>query len=263
MSNDVLKGLRKLAPHLKKAKDDNLNEADTLLRIIKTFEDVLGYDGFSEISREAKIKDKYVDLAIKVDGVTKFLVEVKAAGTVLRDRHIAQAELYAAEGNIQWVLLTNGVAWTLYHLTFEQGIEYTKAFSVDLSSDSIELCAEELALLDRKSVGRGALEDFWTRRKAVSPASIATALFTTDVLAVLRREIRRREQILIDPEDLKTAIEKMFSTDALAEIGKIRIRASHKSRAHASAEAAGGDDNDATASQSATLEPDPEPPSKK
>lgn len=41
-----------MLPHLKKAQEDNPNEADTLMRIIKVLEQVLGYDGFTEISRE-------------------------------------------------------------------------------------------------------------------------------------------------------------------------------------------------------------------
>lgn len=53
------------------------------------------------------LKDKYVDLAVKIDGTVKFLIEAKSAGTELRDRHIEQAERYAAENNIRWVLLTN------------------------------------------------------------------------------------------------------------------------------------------------------------
>jgi hypothetical protein len=46
---------KKYLPHLLKAQDDNLNEADTVQRIVKVFEDVLGYDALSEITREMEI----------------------------------------------------------------------------------------------------------------------------------------------------------------------------------------------------------------
>jgi hypothetical protein len=105
------------AAHLLQAKSDNLNEADTVMRVSKVFEDVLGYSAMTEISRETNIKDKYVDLAIKLEASIRLLVEVKAAGTTLRDRHIEQAERYASEGNHRWVVLTNGTAWNLYRLT--------------------------------------------------------------------------------------------------------------------------------------------------
>jgi hypothetical protein len=67
-----------------KAQEDNLNEADTVQRLIKVFEDVLGYDALSEISREAAIKDKFVDVALKIEGTIRVLVEAKSAGTTLR-----------------------------------------------------------------------------------------------------------------------------------------------------------------------------------
>ena len=112
-----------MIPHIKRAVEENLNEADTVRRVSKLLEDVLGYDGFNEITREQQIKGKYVDLAIKLDSATKFLIEVKSAGTVLRDRHIEQAQNYAAQGNIRWVILTNCAVWNLYHLSFDEGIE--------------------------------------------------------------------------------------------------------------------------------------------
>lgn len=52
---------------------------------MKCFEDVLGYCAMTELTREKQVKDKYVDLAVKVDGVVRFLVEAKAGGVTLRD----------------------------------------------------------------------------------------------------------------------------------------------------------------------------------
>lgn len=77
MAIDLRRPLKKFLPHLLQAKNDNLNEADTVMRVIKVFEDVLEFSAMSEITRESNIKDKYVDLAIKVDGTIKLLVEVR------------------------------------------------------------------------------------------------------------------------------------------------------------------------------------------
>lgn len=178
----------------------------------------------TEITREKQVKEKYVDIAIKIDGAIKLLVEAKAAGTILRDRHIEQAERYAAEGNIRWVLLTNGVAWHLYHLSFEEGIEYERVFVVDLASDPTEKAAEILGLLHRQSIRKGEHEKFWQRYAALSPESIGKALFSEEVLRFIRREIRRREGMLIDEEDLASAIHTMFSPEARERIGPLRIR---------------------------------------
>ena len=244
MAIDIRKPLKKYLPHLLKAQADNLNEADTVQRLIKVFEDVFEYDPMSEISRETAVKDKYVDVALKIDGATRLLVEVKSAGTTLRDRHIDQAQSYAANSNISWVLLTNSVTWNLYHLTFDEGIDAVLAYSVDLSLDSwADKGADCLALLHRQSIKRGALDDYWEHRVALSPTSIGRALFAADVLKLIRREIRRNEGMLIDEEDLGAAIHEMLSTEARERIGplKIRRRRGRTPKAKPSTEVAAGE----------------------
>src|ERR1700691_4221672 len=109
MKTDIAHGLKKYLKPLSEAQQEKLNEADTVQRIVMVFQDVLGYDPLTEISHELEVKSKYVDLAIKIEGTIKFFVESKGAGKKLRQRHFAQGELYAAEGNIHWVLVTNGV----------------------------------------------------------------------------------------------------------------------------------------------------------
>lgn len=230
MALDIRKPLRKYAPIMAKAREENLNEADTVQRIVKVFEDVLGYDALEEISREASIKDKFCDLAIKIGGTIRLLVEAKSASTVLRERHIDQAQAYASHSNIPWVLLTNGVQWTLYHLTFEEGIEAVTAFDVDITEDA-DRAAEMLGLLHRQSLVKGGLDEFWQHRSALSASSLGGALFMEPVLMLLRREIRRREGLLIDVEDLGAALHSLLSTEAREQIGPFKIRKKRARRA--------------------------------
>jgi predicted type IV restriction endonuclease len=225
MPTDIKKPLRKILPYLLQAQKDNLNEADTVLRLVKVFEDVLGWDGMSEISREAQLKNKYVDIALKIDNVTKLLVEAKAAGEKLRDRHVEQAERYASENNFRWVVLTNGVVWNLYHLTFDEGIEYEKAFSIDLSDgDHFDLNAQRLALLHRQAIEKGEHETFWERTSALNPESVGRVLFDEQVLSLIRRKIHQSQGILLDVEDLAAAIHDLFSDDARERVGPPKIR---------------------------------------
>jgi hypothetical protein len=226
MNVNIAHELRKCLPYLLKAKEENLNEADTSQRIVKVFEDVLGYNPITEISRELEVRCKYVDLTIKIDGASKFFVEVKSAGTALKVRHIEQGERYASEANIQWVLLTNGVDWNLYHLTFDEGIEYEQAFAVTLSPDSVAKCAEMIGLLHRTSIRTGEHDKFWERFTALGAESIGRALFTEDVMLFVRREIRRKHDILVGVEDIAAAIHSLFTPEAKERIGppKIRIR---------------------------------------
>ena len=74
MSIDIRRPLKRFVPHFLQARKDGLNEADTVLRLCRFFEEVLGYDGLQDISREAQLKNKYVDICLKIDGRVRLLV---------------------------------------------------------------------------------------------------------------------------------------------------------------------------------------------
>ncbi len=230
MAVDIRRSLRKFSKHFIEARDAELNEADTVLRLCKFFEEVLGYDGLADISREAEMKNKFVDVCLKIDGKVKLLVEAKGAGVALRDRHIEQAQSYAAQNNFRWVLLTNGIDWRLYHLTFEEGIEDESAFEVSLATnEGLDKAADMLALLHKQAIKKGELEKFWEKATALGPSSIGRALFCESVLMLLRREIRRDTGVLIDSEDLARSIHEMFVQSARDEIGPLKIRKRRRS----------------------------------
>jgi len=233
MVPNIRRSLRRFAPQFIQAREAGINEAGTVDRLRRFFEDVLGYDGLQDITREAQMKNKYVDLCLKIEGNIRLLVEAKAASVKLRERHIEQAESYASRNNYQWVLLTNGVEWHLYHLTFEEGIEYERAFIVSLATaDGIEDAAKKLALLHKQSVRKGELEKFWEKATAMCAASIGQALFTEGVLRVVRREIRRSCGVLIDTEDLAAALHDMLTQEAREEIGPARVRKKRRKKLH-------------------------------
>ena len=221
---DIRSELRRFSPHLLKAQKDNLNEADTCQRLVKFFEQVLGYDTLTDITSETQIKDKYVDFAVKIDGHIKFLIEAKAAGITLRDRHVEQAERYASQGNIRWVLLTNGIQWFLYHLTFDEGIEYDRVFSIDLSNDPHDLAPECIGILHKRAIKKNEHESFLQKRQALGPASIGRALMSENIVRSIRREIRKQEGLLIDEEDLVKSIHDMFTQEVREQIGPAKIK---------------------------------------
>lgn len=226
---DIRRALRKFAPTFIDARESTLNEADTVLRLCKCFETVFGYDAIKDISREANLKNKFVDICLKIDGKIKLLVEVKAAPVTLRDRHIDQAQSYASHNNYPWVLLTNGVEWNLYHLTFGEGIDYQLSFSVSLKdAAAIEIAAEKLGHLHKLSVKKGELDEFWESSTALSAESVGKSLFTETVLKVLRAQIRKDSKILVDHEDLASSLHEMLTTEAREQIGPLKIRRKRK-----------------------------------
>ena len=214
----VQANLRKYATAFREARDKGANEADTVMYVVKFFEELLGYESLKgEISKEFSIKDKYCDLALKIDGTARILVECKAASIkVLLDKHIEQAENYAARAGISWVVLTNGIEWRLYHLTFaeNEGIAHDLAFELNLLEGletDANLVWERLQLLAKDSVTKNSLEEYWSQKKALSPASIVKALFNQDVLLVVRRELNRNAPARLEVQDVFNAIRDVLS----------------------------------------------------
>lgn len=120
--------------------------------------------------------------------------------------------------------------WNLYHLTFEEGIEYARGFQVDITGD-LDAACRCLGLLHRTAIRKGELDDFWAHQVALAPASIGRSLFHEDTLRLLRRDIRRREGLAIDEEDMAKALHDMLSVEARELIGPVKIRRTRAPRA--------------------------------
>ena len=73
---------------LKKAKDRDINEADTVTIVTDILAGVFGFDKYTEITSEHAIRGTYCDLAVKIEGKLKYLIEVKAIGLELKENHL-------------------------------------------------------------------------------------------------------------------------------------------------------------------------------
>lgn len=224
---EIRRGLKKYIPILREARDANKNEADTLMIVTKFLEDVLNYDVFKEISREFQVKDRYCDLALKIDGQPRALLEAKDLATVLHQKHIEQAEGYASKSGIQWVILTNAAQWHLYHLTFHEseGIDIVQVLLIDLLSETAddESLANQFATLHRDSVAAGELEVLWQKFSALGPGGLIKCLFRESVLSQIRREVRRETGVMIPLKDIVGALKNLLDKSILAELADIRI----------------------------------------
>lgn len=229
--------LTRFAQAFRDARERNANESDTVMFIVKMLEEVFGYDSLKgEISKELAIKDRFCDIALKIDGTVRVLVECKAASIKeLVEKHIEQAENYASRAGLCWVLLTNGIQWKLFHLSFAEGegITHDVAFEANLLDEMAvgpEELWEKLSLLSRDSVAAGELEDYWEEKKALSPASVIRVLFNQDVLTSIRRELNRNAPARLDLDDVMAAVRDLLSKEALMEAGEITITKRRKRR---------------------------------
>jgi hypothetical protein len=222
--------LRKFAAVFREARDQGANESNTIMYLVKFFEEVLEYDPLKhEISKELPIKERYCDIALKVDSTVRILVEGKAAGIKgLAGKHSEQAENYASKAGIRWVALTNGIEWKLYHLSWaeNEGITYNLAWQAHLL-DEIEADAEnlwgKLSLLSRSSVAEGLLDEYWERKKALSPGSVVRVLFCERVLTVIRLKLKPNASTRLEMEDVFNAVRDALSKEALLEAGAISM----------------------------------------
>lgn len=226
---DITKDLKKYIPVFQQAHDQAMNESDTSMRISKFCETVLGYDVFNEISREHAVKDRNVDYAIKIDGKVLFFIEVKQAGVTLKEKHIEQASNYAANAGVTWILLSNGLNWNMYHLTFEEGIQVELIWSVDLLNCDFKTSATKLGMLHRKNILRGELDDYFEKRKILSPKSIIQSMFHENTLRLIRAHLKKSSGVKIDEEELVENIKAMISKETWELIGDVKIIRKRKS----------------------------------
>ncbi len=221
----------------KEARERGANESDTVMLLIKMFEDALGYDSLSgEITKEIAIKERYCDFCVKIDGEIKYIIEAKASGNKkLKDKNIEQAENYASRAGINWVLLTNGIEWQLYHLVFAEteGINHDLVFSfnlVDEIENNIDRIATFLRLISKEGILKGELEAYISQKKVLSPSSLIKTLFSEPVLTVIRRELNRISEFRLDIEDVFNSIKEVISKDSLMEAGDLCFKKRRKRR---------------------------------
>lgn len=215
----LVAGLKKYQPILASAKARDVGEADTVTIIKDMLADIFGYDKYSEVTSEFSIRGTYCDLAIKIDGALQTLIEVKAIGLELKDPHVKQAIDYAANQGVDWVLLTNGMCWRVYHLTFSKPIEQELVVSIDFSTlnSRLESDIELLYLWCKEGWQRSVLGEYHTQKQALSRFFVGAMLQTEPVLDVIRRELRRLSpDVRIDIEQIKAVLsEEVIKRDVL------------------------------------------------
>ncbi len=209
ISERISAGIKKYQPILTAAKSRDVGEADTVTIIKDILSDVFGYDKYSEISSEFSIRGTYCDLAIKLDNKLATLIEAKAIGLDLKEQHVKQAVDYAANQGVDWVLLTNGVTWRVYHLIFAKPIEQELVLEFDATSLSSrsEKDIETLFLLCKEGWLKSAIGEYHTQRQALSRFFIGSVLQTNPILDTIRRELRRvSPDVKIDSEQIKDVL---------------------------------------------------------
>lgn len=205
----IVGGLKQFAPLLTAAKARDINESDTAMLVTDMLAAIFGYDKYAEITSEHAIRSTFCDLAVKLNGELQFLVEVKAIGLELKDNHVRQAVDYAANQGVDWVVLTNGIVWRAYKVTFSKPINHELVVEFNIcemnprNADHLEL----VSLLAKEGWQKAQLGEYHTQRQALSRYVLAAMVLSDPVVGVLRREIRRcAPGVKVDVEEIRNAL---------------------------------------------------------
>jgi Type I restriction enzyme R protein N terminus (HSDR_N) len=185
------------------------NESDTVLLTTDLLAYFFGYDKYSEITSEHAIRGTYCDLAIKIEGELRLLIEVKAIGLELKEAHVKQVVDYAANQGVEWVVLTNAITWRVYRIHFGKPIDNELVIQFDLLEMNPRVAGhlENLYLLTREGILKDSLALYYAQRQATNRFFLGALLLSDPVLDVLRRELRRlAPDVRIDNAEIKAAL---------------------------------------------------------
>ena len=171
----------------------DVSEADTVTLVKDILASVFGYDKYQELTSEQQIKGTFCDLAVRVDGKIRYLIECKSAGVTLNASHLRQALNYGMNQGIEWVILTNAVEWRVYRIRFGQPPVEEELFNLDFlaTNPKNDDDLQKLFMLCKEAVVTDALDTYHQVAQIFNKHTVSVVLQSEAVLNALRRELRR------------------------------------------------------------------------
>ncbi len=170
------------------------NEGDTRLLITDFLSEGLGYNKYDEVTTEYRTKNDAVDYGLKVGDEVFALVEAKRCGQDISARNLRPARLSAAAEGVQWLVLTNGRAWQVYHAETAEDSPML-ILEVDLLGEAEpKTKVDALFHLSRAAVANGRLNTLLEWRRALAGAPLAEVVQSPTVVEAIRSEVRRRTE---------------------------------------------------------------------
>lgn len=214
------------------AQKRDINESDTARLVAEMLGDIMGYDKLQEITGEYAIRGAYADLAVRVRNDIRFFVEVKAINIELKESHVTQLVNYGANQGVDWAILTNGVKWQAYKITFAKPVDRILVMEVDLaiSNAKSDEVIDFFGNMSKEVFTPSSMTEVFRAKQAMSKYSIAAILLSEPVVAIVRRELRRMADGLNpDLESIRTLMtdqvikrELLEGDEALAAAKSVR-----------------------------------------
>lgn len=205
----IKENLGKIQKIVEQAKNRDINEADTVLIVTDILTMLFGYDKYTEITREYAIKSTYCDLAVKLDGTIKFLIEVKAIGITLAEKHYQQALDYGANNGTEWIILTNGINWKIYKVRFEKPLktDFVCEFNIMELKYKNQNDIDKLFILCKEGIKKNAIDEFTQHKMLVNKYFISAILKSDGIFEAIKKEFRKVDPaIKVDSEEIDLII---------------------------------------------------------
>jgi predicted type IV restriction endonuclease len=207
------------------------NEAETRRRVERIFESLMGYDVLKHITREHAVHGvgdtEHCDFAIQIDytesSIPAMMIELKRVNIDLAQKHLKQAASYAIDIGCDWVLLTNGKEWKLYHISFAKPPQTQLIESWSLINDDAVILAEKFNLIGYRNIKKGGLARLWEKSNVLTAQNILKIVLSEESITLIRRRLRKATDVTVSPEEIVRAIRRLLNEAAVAEMEKIKI----------------------------------------
>jgi predicted type IV restriction endonuclease len=194
---------------LQKLLEDDANESTVRLVITEILTEGLGYELLTDLDTEYANRGEFVDYGIRIDRQFVAFVEVKRPSTKLGGKHLKQVEYYAMNQGVEWLWLTNGHHWQVWHIEDQTPIQAELVFEVDFldHEESMPRKIDKFFYLTKESMKREEICKFWYAKQATSPEAIKQVIIGSHaVLDAIRREIRRKTRVNLDVREIQRVI---------------------------------------------------------
>ena len=207
------------------------NEAETRKRIDRILETVLEYDTFKHVTQEYAISGAgdtvHCDIAIQLDheesSKPEMFIEVKRVNIDLAPRHVRQAASYGIDKGCEWVLLTNGKDWKLYHITFGKPPQTKLIEQWNLLNDDPLVLARKFEIVSYRSVRKQGLDRLWEKRNVLTTTNMLKTILSEDSIRLYQRRLKKATGITISPEDIVGSFRHLLNEAAVSEMDRIKI----------------------------------------
>jgi len=215
------------------------NEAETRKRIDYICGTLMGYDTFKHITQEYAIHGAgdtvHCDFAIQIESgeVPKpaIIVEIKRVNIDLAPKHVRQVASYAIDIGCDWMLLTNGREWKLYHISFGRPPQTKLVDSWNLINDDPVILSEKFNLICYKNIRKGGLVKLWEKSNVLSAQNLLKVILSEKSLGLIRHDLKKTTEVSVSPDEIVGAFRHLLNEASVAEMEKIKISLPEKKAA--------------------------------